>query len=220
MGIPLNVTEWMKGYIGLGATDCDAGFIQGFDEGHSSYYEHEVAIQIADIDKFVKEPAHMARMEGAITCEKFGGLRPISDGVFNMLVDDKNPALKFMFYRMQFTDLNGKLYTTLGHKTIQNAHSLDLLSRITTLSIRVFEGSVQGPDMLTPVLGAPNFGGKSPLAMGVLHIQALDALRSAGSFKSPGSGVVDTVKAVAKFGEFYLDKLWDLYGVGHSSQRD
>jgi hypothetical protein len=53
----------------------------------------------------------------------------------------------------------------------------------------------------------------------VLHIQALDAIRSARSFTSPGGSALDTAKAVAKFGAFYLDKLWDLYGIGHPSQR-
>jgi cholesterol oxidase len=218
MGVPLNVTEWMKGYVGFGATDCDAGFIEGLDQGAS--YEHEVVIAMADIDRFIAEPKHMATMEGSITCGRLGGKRPIRNGVYNMLVDDENPDLTFIFYKMQFDDApGGRAYTALGHKTIENAHALDLLSRIMTLSLRIFEGDIEGPDMATPVLGPPHVGDAKPVAMGVLHIQTLDAFKSAASFASPGSSWLAEKEAVAKFGAFYLGKLWQLYGIGHKSQR-
>lgn len=217
MGVPLDVTEWMKGYVGFGATDCDAGFIQGFDEG--TYFEHEVVIHMDDIDRFVSEPTHTARMDGSIFCERLGGRRAFQGGTFNMLVDDKNPLMKFMFYRMPFTDGSGAAHTLLGHKTIENAHALDLLNRIMTLSIRVFKGEVSGPDMTTPAMGPASYGGAMPVAMGVLHIQTLDALKSARSFTSPKAGLVETAEAIDKFGSFYLDKLWDVYGIGHKSQR-
>jgi len=95
MGVPLDVKEWMKGYVGFGATDCDAGFVQGVEEGTS--FDHEVRILIADIDRFIAEPSHVASMDGTIACARFGGTRPFAGGTFNMLVDDANPALKFMF---------------------------------------------------------------------------------------------------------------------------
>ena len=40
MGVPLNVTEWMKGYVGFGAADPNAGFAIGLIQG--DYFEHEV----------------------------------------------------------------------------------------------------------------------------------------------------------------------------------
>src|SRR5256885_12932540 len=126
MGVPLNVTEWMKGYVGFGATDCDAGFIQGFDEG--TYFEHEVLIAMDDIDRFVAEPTHTAAMTGYVLCDRLGGKRPFENGTFNMLVDAAKPGLKFMFYRMPFTDAAGKPHTMLGHKTIHDDHALDLWS--------------------------------------------------------------------------------------------
>jgi hypothetical protein len=71
MGVPLNVTEWMKGYVGFGATDTDAGFIEGIEQ--DTYFEHEVLIQIDDIDKFVDRPGviHIQVLDGFRSARSF-----------------------------------------------------------------------------------------------------------------------------------------------------
>jgi len=209
MGVPLNVTEWMKGYVGFGATDTDAGFIEGIEQ--DTYFEHEVLIQIDDIDKFVERPAHMARMDGHVSCERLGGKLPFTGGVFNMLVAADNPSIYFMFYRMPLVNAAGQRYTVLGHKTLHKDRALDLWSDITTLAVRIFEGDVAGPDMTTPALGAAPSWPAAPIAMGVIHIQVLDGFRSARSFRSPGSSPWELARAVKAFCGFYLDKLWDVY---------
>jgi len=217
MGVPLNVTEWIKGYVGFGATDADAGFIQGIQEG--TYFEHEVLIEMDDIDRFVAEPTHTAKMRGYVLCDRLGGKRTFENGTFNMLVDSAQPGLKFMFYLMPFTDASGKPYTMLGHKTIHDDHAFDLWSDITTLAIRIFEGDVKGPDMTSLAMGPSDFDGKTPIAMGMLHIQILDGIKSAASFTSSAKNPLDGIAAVEKFGAFYLDRLWKIFGKAHPSQR-
>lgn len=212
MGVPLNVTEWMKGYVGFGRTDSDAGFIHGLE--HDTPFAHEVVIRIDDIDRFIAEPAHAATMDGAIFCERLGGRRPVAGGAFNMLVDASNPGLKLMFYRLPFEGADGTRYTMLGHKTIRDDRSLDLWSDITTLSMRLFEGDVPGPEVTTAALGPANMP-PTPVAAGVLHIEALDGFRSARSFQSPGSTPLQASDAVLKFGRFYLDRLWETFGKAH-----
>lgn len=215
MGVPLNVTEWMKGYVGLGATDTDAGFIEGIEQG--TYFEHEVLIQISDIDQFVARPDHTAKMDGYVYCEPLGGKLPFQGGMFNMIVADDNPSIYFMFYRMPLQNAAGKRYTVLGHKTLHRDRGFDLWSDITTLSIRIFEGDVAGPDMTTPTLGATPHWPAAPIAMGILHIQVLDGFRSARSFHSPGASPLALAGAVKKFCGFYLGKLWDIYTQVHRS---
>src|SRR4051812_23429628 len=122
MGVPLNVNEWMKGYVGFGAKDYEDGFVQGVEAGTA--FSHEVVIRMDDIDRFVGEPAHVATMDGFIYCDKFGGKCPVADGTFNMLVDDKNPLLSFMFYRLVFTDAKGGKHTAIGHKTLHDDQAL------------------------------------------------------------------------------------------------
>src|SRR4051812_13884956 len=113
---PLNATEWMKGYVGFGAADSDAGFIKGLEAG--TYFMFEVHIHMDDIDRFVSEPAHQASMDGFVQCDALGGKLPFEGGTFNMLVDAKEPGLKLMLYRIPFTGGDGARRTMLGHKTI------------------------------------------------------------------------------------------------------
>jgi len=217
MGVPLNVTEWMKGYVGFGAVVPSQGFMLGLAEG--TYFEHEVRIEMDDIDLFVKEPTHVAKMTGHIFCDRFGGNCPIDDATFNMLVDAADPAVKYMFYRMPFTTFDGKRNTMLGHKTLRDDPGPDLWGDITTLEVRIFDGIVAGPDMTAPATGPKPEWPAGPIAMGVIHIQFLDGVKSAMSFHSPGSSTVHLVGAVKTFCGFYLRKVWDLFVKHHPSQR-
>lgn len=209
MGTPLNVTEWMRGYIGIGATDVDAGFIKGIDEG--TRFEHEVVIAMDDVDRFIHEPTHAARMDGHVDCDALGGRREFVGGTFNMLVDAPGPGLKVMFYRMPLIDGDGPHVTVLGHKTIHDDGALDLWSDITTLSVQVFAGDVAGPDLSTDALGPAHAPADLRLAAGRLHIETSDGFRSARSFTSPGATKGDAVLAVEKFVSFYLSHLWDVF---------
>jgi hypothetical protein len=199
----------MKGYVGFGATDTETGFVEGIEQ--DTYFEHEVLIQVDDIDTFVEKPDHTARMDGHVYCERLGGKLPFQGGVFNMLVAAEDPSINFMFYRMPLVNAAGQRFTVLGHKTLHRDRALDLWSDITTLAVRIFEGDVAGPDMTTPALGAAPHWPESPIAMGVIHIQVLDGFRSARSFRSPGSSALELARAVKEFCGFYLGKLWEVY---------
>jgi cholesterol oxidase len=209
MPVPLEITEWMKGYVGFGATDSDAGYIQGLTE--NTPFSHEIVIRIDDIDRFVVEPTHAAPVDGHVDCPRFGGKCAFTGGMFNMLVDTATPGLKVMLYRMPFVDLSGARHTMLGHKTVRSDRALDLLNDIMRLTVRIFEGDVRGPAVGTAQLGPAEMPA-TPEAIGILHIQTLDGLRSGASFKSPGASPLEAASAAAKFGAFYLGELWDTYG--------
>jgi cholesterol oxidase len=209
MGTPLEVTEWMRGYIGMGATDVDAGFAAGIDA--NTRFEHEVVIKMDDIDRFISEPTHAATMVGHVQCEALGGRRELVNGTFNMLVDAPAPGLKLMFYRMPLTDGRGPHVTVLGHKTIHDDHSLDLWSDITTLAVQVFEGDVAGPEIATAAMGPANAPLERRIAAGKIHIETSDGFRSARSFRAPGASKGDAILAVEKFVSFYLSHLWTVF---------
>lgn len=214
MGTPLTVTEWMKGYVGFGAQDPQAGFSLGLREG--TYLEHEVLIEMDDIDRFVAQPTHFARMTGHVRCDRLGGICPLDGATYNMLVDAADPRVKYMFYRMPFVAPNGSRFTMLGHKTLRDDPGFDLWGDITTLEVRVFEGDVAGPDMSTPALGPRPTWPTNPIAVGIIQIQVLDGIKSAMSFRSPGSSHLQLTKAVETFCAFYLRKVWDLFGIHHA----
>jgi cholesterol oxidase len=198
--VPLQVREWMKGYLGFGATDHDAGFTQGMEQ--DTYFMHELLIRIDDVDRFVKEPDHGATMDGYIACDALGGRRPVEGARFNMFVDTKVAGLKHMLYRVHFLDGEGQPATMLGHKTVHDDRSLDLWSDTTTLYTRIFAGHL--PDGVEPV--------GPPRAMGMLHIEKLDLFKSLLSFRSPGASLVEANHAKNAFGQFFLGQLWEVYG--------
>src|SRR5436190_11797829 len=167
--VRLEVREWMKGYVGLGARDYDAGFISGI---HSAgRFEHDMVIKIDDIDRFANDPAHAARLDGTITCQALGGRFPVTNAVFQMFVDSQDPSVKFMRYRMPYRDNQGRVRTVIGHKTVHDDHALDLLPDTTTLYVKVVEGEARTND-------PPGVG----VAQGVLHIHIADLLRSLTTF--------------------------------------
>lgn len=213
MGTPLNVTEWMRGYLGFGEHDVEAGFTAGLDAG--TRFEHEVLIQLDDIDRFIAEPTHAAVMDGTVTCELLGGKQEFTGGTFNMLVNAAEAGTKYMFYRMPLRGRDGQPVTMLGHKTIRDDRGFDLWHDITTLSARLFDGWVDGPDVDTPVMGPALAPEDKVIAAGVIHIETSDGFRSARSFTSPGSSTVDAAAAVEKFVAFYMSRLWDVFGPFH-----
>jgi cholesterol oxidase len=206
MGIPLNVTEWMKGHVGFGATDYAAGEAQGRAE--SKAFQHEVLIQIEDIDRFVSDPTHVARMDGSVMW--LGDKRSFTGGEFNMLVDTDDPRVKLMFYRIPFTDAAGKPLTMLGHKTLRDDPGLDLWGDITTLFIRIYEGHVAGHDFTRPTNAVPEWP-PGQVAMGIIHISLRDGIRSGLSFAAPGVSHAQKAEAVAKFLAFYGRAVVDLW---------
>jgi cholesterol oxidase len=198
MGIPLNVTEWMKGHVGFGATDCKAGEAQGRAEGKT--FQHEVLIQMSDIDRFASDPKHAAPMDGNVMW--LGEKRAFTGGEFNMLVDSTNPKVKHMFYRIPFSDGAGKPLTMLGHKILRDDPGLDIWEDITTLFIRIYDGHVAGHDFTRPSGDTPEWP-PGQVAMGIIHISLRDGIASGLSFTAPGASHLQKVEAVTKFLGFY-----------------
>lgn len=206
MGIQLNVTEWMKGHVGFGATDHAGGEAQGRAEGKT--FQHEVLIQMKDIDLFVSDPKHAAPMDGTVTW--LGDQRAFTGGEFNMLVDSTNPKVKHMFYRIPFTDGAGKPLTMLGHKILRDDPGLDMWADITTLFIRIYEGHVAGRDFTRPSGDTPEWP-PGQTAMGIIHISLRDGIASGLSFAAPGATRLQKAEAVTKFVAFYGKSAADLW---------
>lgn len=206
MGVPLSVKEWMRGYVGFGATDYAIGSRQGLED--ETRFEHAVTISIADIDQFVASSDHPATMTGHIQCSRFGRCDIVDGGLFNMLVDAAEPDVKYMFYKLPF-DAGGKRHTMIGHKTLRDDPGFDLWGDITTLEVSIYDFAIDGTPKSTPAMGKA-IEGKVPIAMGVLHIELADGMRSALSFKSEGSALEKAV-AIKKFCGFYGSRLWDLF---------
>lgn len=194
--VSLAFTEEMKGYVTFGESDFDKGFRAGKDAGTAFMFH--LTIETNDLDRFIADPDHSARAEGWIESDAFGGKLPVTNGVFNLFVED-SPDCKRMLYRLDFADAEQHPLTMTGFKLVSHGHGLDVWSETTTLFTRVLVGHVapDGDDSAELVAG------------GILHIHPLDFARQLTTFRVHPPERVD---ALARFGALFAGELWSVYG--------
>ena len=198
--VTLAFSEDMKGHVGLGEHD----FTKGEEKGRADRTRLAIHVTITadDVGRFVTDPWHTASITGHITCDAFGGRLPISDGTFNLLVDDGDPARKEMRYRIHFEDGEGNPLTLVGAKTVQSGNPLQMWGETTTLYTHVLHGQVAaGDDDQAEVAAA-----------GVIRLTVPDFLRELTTFRLSGSSAMDRATGLARFGRLFAGKLWDVYG--------
>ncbi|HYN07170.1 MAG TPA: patatin-like phospholipase family protein [Vicinamibacterales bacterium] len=196
----LRFTEQMVGFIALGEADYTIGHDRGRLAGLSATVR--LTIGIDDVDRFVTDVRNEAKAEGAVTCSAFGGRRPVSDGVFNLLVDSADPNTKAMYYRLFFTNAEGAPLTLVGFKHIHDDPGPDEWEDTTTLFTRVLKGHVP----LAEEAGAPIE------AAGIIRIQLFDFFQQMTTFRVDGPTVGARVSALARFGTLFMGRLWEVYG--------
>jgi hypothetical protein len=194
----LQFSEVMKGFLAQGQDEFEAGFAQGKADGMAASFS--LTIKMDGVDRFVTDPKHEAAAEGYIDCAAFGGKRPVSNGSFNLFVESGgNPHHKKMLYRLWFEDAQGKPLTLLGYKDVKDDPGFDVWSDTTTLYTRILEGHC-------------TFGKEGKcLAAGVLKLHMTDFLKELTTFRVEGPTIADRSSALARFGQLFLGKLWDVY---------
>lgn len=195
----LQFTEDMKGYVGLGETDFQRGFDAGRDR--KTFLHCHLTIKVEGVNRFVTHPRHEAKVEGTVFCEDLGGERPIEDGIFNLLVDEKDYSEKRMLYRLHFRDGAGNPLTLSGHKVVRDDPGLDVWSDTSTLYTRIYRGTVT----------AEEEEGAEVVAAGIIRIAMLDFLKQLTTFRVEGPTLADRSAALGRFGTLFLGKLWDVY---------
>jgi predicted patatin/cPLA2 family phospholipase len=198
----LSFTETMKGYVGLGASDFQTGFQQGRkDDNQLSVH---LTVHVDGVNRFVTRPEHDATITGTVSCKALGGEREVSEGHFNLFVDQTNASEKRMLYRLFFTDGGGRKLTLTGFKEVRDDPGIDLWKDTTTLFTNVLEGHIaEGQD-----------GGAARIASGIISIHLLDFIQQLTTFRVTGPTLTDRSAALARFGRLFLGKLWDVYGRG------
>jgi predicted acylesterase/phospholipase RssA len=196
-------TEEMRGFVAKGVTaDTKPDYEQAASRGQEANTPLMIHldIKVDDIDRFVTSPAHETRASGYVDSPLYGGQRPVTDGVVNLLVDAGDPTRKQMKYRLFFTSADGHDYTLSGFKDISGSTPADAWPETTTLYTRILTGQVGD--------GASG----TVDASGVIVIRLEDFLfHQLFSFRVDGP-VADRAQAMARFGAMFFGKLWDVYG--------
>jgi len=194
----ISFTETMKGHVTKGETDPRRGRRAEGREKAS----FKLTIAVEDIDVFVEHPEHSTEATGWVDTVSLGSKRPVQTGTFQLFVDDDNPEIKRMLYRLWFLDDQGAEFTLSGEKIIHDDPGFDLWEDTTTLFVRIFEGHVASAEED----GARIWGA------GVLHIHTIDFLRQLSTMRATGPDLAAQAKAMVRFGRLFVGKLWDTYG--------
>lgn len=199
----VSFTEEMKGYMTLGETDYDRGFKTGRENDTNIMFH--LTITVDGVNRFVTDPDHDTDdITGYVKCDALGGELPVEGGTFNLFVDEADPSVKTMLYRLFFRNGQGEPLTLSGHKTIKDDPGFDLWHDTTTLYTRILTGhvSAEAQGALAPdqIVGA-----------GIIVIPFFSFLKQLTTFRAEGPTLSDRTSAMARFGRLFMGKLWDVY---------
>jgi predicted acylesterase/phospholipase RssA len=186
----LTFRETMSGPLTLGESDP----LVGAGKGRHTPLTFHATISVDDMESFIRDPAHAARLMAHISYAPIGDYLPVKRGSFNLFKAGDDPNTRLMTYGMAF-EHQGREYYLSGTKTIRDDKGPDLWRDTTRLYCRLHEGT----DERGPVIGA-----------GVLKLGLGDLLRLVSSMRSAREGVAG-VQAVGRFGRYFLGTLWDVY---------
>ncbi|HEY0003783.1 MAG TPA: patatin-like phospholipase family protein [Pyrinomonadaceae bacterium] len=205
----LSFTEEMKGYVTFGELDYDRGYREGKKSDTSIMFH--LTITVDGVNRFVTDPDHdTTDVKGYIKCEALGGQLPVEQGKFNLFVDDQNPAIKRMFYRLFFRDQDGRALTLSGFKLIKDDPGMDLWHDTTTLFTRILDGHLSEQEEAALASDPAQLKQKA-LASGIIIIHFFDFLKQLTTFRTEGPTLSDRASAMARFGRLFMGKLWDVY---------
>lgn len=183
--------ETMSGPLSLGETDP----LAGAGKGRQTPFTFHLTISVDDMDAFLNEPQHEARLDGKVSFPPLGEDIPVKRGTFNLFKAGDTPNTRLMTYNFCF-EVDGRAYFLEGTKTIRDDRGFDLWHDTTRLYSLLHEG----PDARGKVIGA------GVLKLGVRDV--IDIVRSMGSDRYDG---VKQAEMIARFGQYFLGTLWDVY---------
>jgi cholesterol oxidase len=198
-GVGVEFTETMRGFVSTSATqDYESGWSQGESDG--SLLDFTVTVTAPDVDRLIADPDHQALLRGTVTAPALSGAPlTVTDGRFHLLVRDPDQArTRKMIYHMPLLADDGRRFHLDGFKTIRDDAGPDIWSDTTTLYVTVREGWEDGGTVA---------------AKGIVKILINDFRKQLGTMKAVGaSNKLQELKAMAKFGSFFVGALNEVYG--------
>lgn len=205
----VSFTEEMKGHISFGVLDYEQGAASGKKAGNALMFH--LTITVDGVNRFVTDPKHdTTDLQGYIRCDALGGELPVQGGTFNLFIDDQDPSIKRMFYRLFFKDGQGNPLTLSGFKNVKDDPGHDLWHDTTTLFTRILHGHVSAEDEAAAA-NDPDKLKQLVKGSGVIHIHFFDFMKQLTTFRAEGPTLSDRAAAMARFGRLFMGKLWDVY---------
>jgi len=203
--VGVRFTERMAGWFGPSLDPGD--FVSAAERGKAlapdaigGRLSFIATIDANDLDRFIREPAHLARLTGELEA---AALSPeplmIVDGTFNLFVPDTAKIeTKRMVYVMPLAAKGGRRYFLRGDKIIHHERGFDMWRETTTLYVTLHDGT----DERAPVLGR-----------GLLTIAVSDFSRQLRTIEITNApSFADRVRGLAQFGRFFAGELFKSFG--------
>lgn len=193
----IEFTERMAGYVS-DKSGADYAEAAATGKAAGADFSFTVAVRIADIDAFIRDPAHAGTLAGTAICP---ALSPdpldISNGVFRLMrASDEQVETRLFEYLMTLTARDGRSFGFKGVKYVHDDRRADLVADTTTLFIDLAET-----------------GNAGNAARGILRIKPLDFAKQVRTLKPiGGASHIERANAVAKFGALFAGQLFDIYG--------
>jgi alpha/beta hydrolase fold len=197
--IALTYRETLAGFVDFGADDWNEGWIGGREVGSGCAIHLDVTID--DIDRFVADPEHTARVEGWMRCDGLGGRLEIERGWFNLLRDVEGPRHRHMDYLLHLCDGAGRPVTFVGFKDVRDEQLGTPWSDTSTLFSRLYAGHLAFGD-------DPR---DARLAAGILRIDPHGFGRLLTSIRAHGGSPAERLAAKARWGALFTGRLIRVY---------
>lgn len=195
----LRFTEEMKGFVAPGTREFEAGREAGEASGDRLMVHLTITLQ--GVRQFIGDPQREGTAEGWIEWGPWPGRASVEGGTFNLFIDDGDPTVKWMRYRLFARDPSGEPVTVSGHKLVRDDPGLDLWADTSTLFTKVLRGHLElAQEADAEVLGT-----------GIINVHLLDFLHQLTTFEVEGVRPVERVQVLGEFGRFFLGRLWDVY---------
>jgi cholesterol oxidase len=187
----LRFTEALSGYMAA-AESHEAGYRAGRAAGGRVRYR--ATAHIHDLDSFLRDDRHGSGMSGVVDVAGLGHGMPIDEGRIELFCRRENR--KVIAYDLPFQQ-GERRYLLRGEKRIADDPGFDVWKDMTTLYAELLDLS-SAPD-------------GPPMAVGILRVGPLAALRMGFTFR--GGGLVATAKASLRFLLFASRELRETYGL-------
>ena len=187
----LHFTEALSGYMAA-AQDYETGYRSGRAAGRRVRYRATALID--DLGSFLRDSRHAAAMTGLVDVGGLGQRMPINGGRIEMFC--RREGRKLIAYHLPFR-LDERRFLLRGEKHIENDPGFDVWRDMTTLHAELldFSSAPDGP----------------PMAIGILRIGPLSALRMGFTFR--GAGLRATAVDSLRFLLFASRELRETYGL-------
>ena len=191
----LRFHERMSGFVSFDEHSYNQAVNQGKRLGNDC--SQSLEIEIDDLDWFLRDTDHVARVDGFVRCAQLGGDLAVGPGSsLNLFVDDGGKRHKRMLYRLMLSGRDGRELTLSGFKDLEDDPNLDVWGDTSRLFVRILKGHLESDPS----------GDEHTVATGILYISHLGVLRMLTTFRGR-----DGIGSSARFNKFFVGQLDRVY---------